>query len=85
MSVPSAYTAEEPEPVPLRRLLVHARDALELGVVGRDAGAHEPERRRQQVDQVDLEALAEQLLGRVEAGRSGADDGGSQRGHRVRA
>ena len=44
-------------------------------MVRRDAGAHEAERRRQEVEQVDLEALREQLLGRVEARGTGADDG----------
>ena len=44
-------------------------------MVRRDARADQAERRREQVDQVDLEALAEQLIGRVEARRAGADDG----------
>ena len=63
------------EAVAPRGLRVHPLDALYLRMVGRDAGPDEPERRRQEVDQVDLEALVEQLRGRVEAGRPGADDG----------
>ena len=61
-----------------RGLLVHARDRLDLRVVGRDARAHEPPRRRQALDHVDLEAgvgVLEQVPGGVEAGRAGADHG----------
>ena len=54
---------------------VHPRDRLDLRVVGGDPGAHEPERRRQLVVEVDLEAHFEQLIGGVEARGSGADDG----------
>ena len=42
------------------------------------AGADEPERRRQDVVEVDLETDAEQLVDGVEAGRTGADDSGAQ-------
>ena len=59
-----------------------ADDVLDLGVVGRDAGAHEAERRRQAVEHVDLDRHArrrEQGLGGVEAGRAGADDRGAKR------
>ena len=62
--------------------LIDARDRLDLRMVGRDAGANQAIRRRQHVVEVDLEALLEQLIGRVEAGRAGADDRGTQR-HRV--
>ena len=65
--------AEEAEARMLRRLVVHPRDRLDLRVVGRDAGAHEPVRRRQRVEQVDRDARLEQLVGGVEAGRAGAD------------
>ena len=55
-------------------------------MVGRDAGAHETERRRQRVEEVDLEAGGEQLVGRVEAGGAGADDGCAERiGHAIQA
>ncbi len=73
-----ADRAEEAEARALRGLLVDPRDRLDLRVVGGDAGAHEPERRGQGVDQVDLPALGEQLVGAVEAGRAGADHGGAQ-------
>ncbi len=51
-------------------------------MVGSDAGANEPERRRQPVEHVDLDrviGVAEQVLGSVEAGRPGADDGDAKR------
>ena len=75
--------AEEAEAGLLRGLLVHPRDALDLRVVGRDAGADEPERRRQDLEQVDLEAGLQELVGRVEAGRAGADDRCAQGAHRA--
>jgi len=59
--------AEEPEAGLRRGLVIDARDRLDLRVIGRDAGAHQPERGRQRVDQVDLEPRIEQLIGRVEA------------------
>jgi hypothetical protein len=66
------HAAEEAEARLLGGLLVDARDRLDLRVVGGDARAHEPERRRERVEQVDLEAGSEQLVSRVEAGRTGA-------------
>ncbi len=64
-------------------LLVDARDRLDLGVVGRDAGADQAPGRGQPLEHVDLEALVgglEQVPGGVEAGRARADhddaDGG---------
>ena len=66
--------AVEAEARVLRGLLVDARDALDLGVIGRHAGAHEAERGREDLEQVDLEAGLQQLVGGVEAGRAGADD-----------
>jgi hypothetical protein len=48
-----------------------------LRVVGRDAGPHEPERRRQSVEQIDLEARGQKLVGRVESRGAGADDHGT--------
>jgi hypothetical protein len=58
-------------------LVVDARDALDLRVVRGDAGAHEPVRRGQAVEQVDREACLEQLVGRVEPGRARSDNGDS--------
>ena len=49
-------------------------------MVGGDPGANEAEWRRQRIDQVDLEAGVEQLIGRVEAGRTGADHRGASNG-----
>jgi hypothetical protein len=71
--------SEEPEPRLRRRLLVHPRNRLDVRVVGRDARAHEPERRWERVQHVDLEAGGHKLVGGVEAGRAGADDHGAHR------
>ena len=65
--------AEEPEARLARGLLVRACDGLDLRVVRSHARAHQPERRRQGVEQVDLEARAQQLVAGVEARRSSAD------------
>ena len=73
--------AEEAEAGLLRDLLERARDGLDVRVVGRDAEAHEPPRRRQPLEQVDLDArlvAREQRARGVEAGRAGADDGDAQ-------
>ena len=61
-------------------LLEDARDRLDLGMVGRDAEPDEAPRRRQPLDQVDLDRQvgAEQRAGGVEAGRARADDGDAQ-------
>ena len=67
--------AEEAEVRMLGRLVVHPRHRLDLRVVGRDAGAHEPVGRRQRVEQVDRDACLQQLVGCVEAGRAGPDHG----------
>ena len=53
--------------------LVHARDRLDLRVVGRDAEAHQPERRLQRVIHIDLELGLQKLIGGVEARRARAD------------
>ena len=74
--------AEEAEAVARRGLLVDADHRLDLRVVGRDAAADEAERGREAVEEVDLgvQVLAlEDVLGRVEAGRAGADDGDAKR------
>ena len=47
--------AEEAKSGALRDLLEHARDGLDVGVVGSDAEADEAPRRRQPVEQVDLD------------------------------
>jgi hypothetical protein len=77
MEVPPQFDpTEEPEPLLGGSLLVHPHDRLDLRVVRRDARAHEPERRRQAIEQVQLQRpfRVEQVSGRVEAGRPGADD-----------
>ena len=83
-NVPANFdVAEEAEALARGRLLVDADDRLDLGMVGRDAGPHEPERGRQAVEHVHFEIMlvgAEQMLGRVEPGRPGADDCDAQRG-----
>ena len=67
--------AEERKPGLRGGLLVHARDGLDVRVIGCDAGADETEGRRQRVEQIYGEARRQQLVGGVEAGRAGADDG----------
>jgi hypothetical protein len=50
-------------------------------MVGGDAAADQAERRRQAVEEVDLGMsllVLEDVLGGVEAGRAGADDGDAQ-------
>src|SRR4029079_439667 len=61
-------------------LLERLRDRLDLRVVGRHAEADEPPRRRQPLDHVDLDVVLriEQMTGRIEPGRPGADDGDAQ-------
>jgi hypothetical protein len=81
--VPSDLDVPE-EAKPFRRgdLLERPRDGLDVRMVRRDAEAHEPPRRRQPVDQVDLDARVgarEQRARGVEAGRPGADDGHTTR------
>ena len=74
---PDLDVAEETEALARRRLLVDADHRLDLRVVGRDARPHQPEGRRQAVEDVDLDGgalLPQQVLGRVEARRPGADD-----------
>ena len=71
--------SEEAQPRVRRGLLEDARDALDLRVVGGDARAHEAERRRQRVEQVDLEALA-----RAAAGRRRSRPGRRRRSHSAR-
>ena len=74
--------AEEAEALAGRGLLVDADHRLDLRMVGRDAGAHQPERRRQAVEHVDLDRhvfALQQVLGGVEAGRARADDRDAER------
>ncbi len=65
-------------------LLVDAADGLDVGVVGGDAAAHEAPRSGEAVVDVDLDlevrmGLAlQEVSGRVEARRPGADDGHAQ-------
>ena len=71
--------AEKAKTRPLRDALEHARDRLDVRVVGRDAQAYEPPRRRQPVEQVDLDGGVgcQQLPGGIEPRRPRADDGDS--------
>ena len=73
---PELDAPEEPEALLRRGLLVDPHDRLDLRVVRRDAGAHEPERRRQAIEQVHADGPlgGEHVPGGVEAGRSCADD-----------
>jgi hypothetical protein len=73
--------AEEAELRARRRLLVDPDHRLDLRVVGRDPEADQSVRRRQPVEHVDLgvrSLVLEDVLGRVEAGRAGADDRDAQ-------
>ncbi len=74
--------AEETKALPRRRFLVDADNRLDLGMVGGDAAAYQPEGRRQAVEEVDLGVrlrVLEDVLGGVEAGWPGADDGDADR------
>ena len=73
--------AEEAEAVARRGFFVDPGHRLDLRVVGGDTAADQAERGRQAVEEVDLgvQVLAlEDVLGGVEAGRAGADDGDAQ-------
>ena len=67
--------AEEAEARLGRGALERARDGLDVRVIGSDAEPHEPPRRRQPLDHVDLdlEVAREQRGGSIEPGRPGAD------------
>ena len=70
------HVSEETEARMFGRLLVHAADGLDLGMVGRDARADEAPGRGQALDHVHLQrggGILQQVPGRVEAGRAGAD------------
>ena len=84
MSRPTSTLPRKRKPGCGGDLLERARDRLDLRVVGRDAEAHEPPRRRQPLDQVDLDAgrRREQRARGVEAGGAGADDGDAKGRHR---
>ncbi len=84
--------AEEAEALARRRFLVDADHRLDLRMVGGDAAADQAEGGGEAVEEVDLGVrvrVLEDVLGGVEAGRAGADDGdahgvvfGSDLGHR---
>ena len=77
--------AEEAEAGAGRDLVESIGDELDLLVVGRHAQTHQPVRRRQPVEHVDLDGhawIAKQVVGDVEPGRSGADDRDTQRPRR---
>ena len=74
--------AEEAKALAGRGPLIDADHRLDLRMVGGDAGADEAERRRQAVEHVDLDGGRlglQQVLGRIEPRRAGADDRGAQR------
>jgi hypothetical protein len=69
--------AEEAEPRMPGDLVEGRRHGLDLLVIRRDPGPHQAERRGQPVEHVDVHRevrAAQQMLGDVEARRSGADD-----------
>ena len=75
--------AEEAEALAGGGFFVDPDHRLDLRVVGGDAAADEAEGGREAVEEVDLgvQVLAfEDVLGGVEAGRAGADDGDAKRG-----
>jgi hypothetical protein len=83
--------AEEAEALARRGFLVDPDHRLDLGMVGRDAAADQAKRGGEAVEEVDLGVrlcVFEDVLGGVEAGGAGADDGdadgvlfGSDLGH----
>ena len=76
------HVPEETEALARGRLREGPRDRLDVLVVGRDAEANEPPRRRQAVEDVDLDARGlalQERVGGVEARGPGADDGDAQR------
>ena len=83
--------AEEAEALAGRGFFVDPDHRLDLRVVGGDAAADEPEGGGEAIEEVDLGVglgVFEDVLGGVEAGRAGADDGdadgvlfGSDLGH----
>ena len=78
---PDGDVAEEPESRLRGDPLEGARDGLDLRMVGCHSEPHEAPRRRQPLDQVDLDRQlgVEQGAGGVEAGRTGADHGDAKR------
>ena len=81
MSLPDLDVAEEAEAVARGGFFVDADDRLDLRVVGGDAAADQAEGGREAVEEVDLGvqvAVLEDVLGGVEAGGAGADDGDSK-------
>jgi hypothetical protein len=76
MSTPTSTLPKKRQPR-LEGVLVEGLvEALDLLVVGRDAGAEQAPRRRQPLEQVDLHvaAGAQQRVGGERPGRAGADD-----------
>ena len=80
---PEFDAAIEPESRICRHLVEARRDRLDLLVIGRHAGPNQPVRRRDAVVHVDLDhesRLAEEVVGGVVSGRTGADDGDAEWG-----
>ncbi len=76
--VADLHVAEEAEALAGRGFFVDPGDRLDLRMVGGDAAADQPERGGEAVEEVDLGvhvAVFEDVLGGVEAGGAGADDG----------
>ena len=73
--------AVEVHQVPQRGPFELLGDLLGALVIGSDARADQPERRRQTLDDVDphIGGFVQQRFGGVEAGRTGADDGDRDR------
>ena len=80
--VADLHVAEEAEALARRGFFVDAGHRLDLRMVRRDAAADQPEGGGEAVEEVDLGvdvAVFEDVLGGVEAGRAGADDGDAKR------
>jgi hypothetical protein len=66
-------------------LVVERGDGLDLRMIGRHPGPHQPERRRRGVEEIGAHrplAVLDQVLDRVEASGTGPDHGDTQRARR---
>ena len=82
-----AHIPEEPEARARGRRREHARDGLDLFVVGRHASAHQSVRGRQSLEHVDIDygvSALEQCLCGIEAGGTGTDDCDAHERHPLR-
>ena len=69
--------AEEPEALVVGDLLELLADRLDLGVVGRDPGAHQTPRRREHLEHVDGDVEVVVGVGGFEQRRRGEESGGT--------